>query len=147
LVKTYKGGQHWAVAKWGKWTNFAQHGYRSDTHGGRFVQNYANKIAKATYGKYDNVTKMPIGSTLAKPSYTVGKNGHATMGPLFIMEKMTKGWNPATADWRYAMIMPGGKTFGVTKAVNSGGMTFCHDCHAGAEDNDFMLFMPAEVRK
>ncbi len=63
------------------------------------------------------------------------------------MEKMTKGWNKATGDWRYAMIMPGGNLFGITKGKNSGGLKFCHDCHEGGEDNDFMLFLPEEFRK
>ena len=90
---------------------------------------------------------MPVGSTIAKPTFTVDKNMMAKPGPLFIMEKMTKGWNKATSDWRYAMIMPGGKLFGITGGMNSGGMKFCHDCHESGEDNDFMMFLPEDARK
>ena len=147
LVKAYRSTGHWSANKWGKWNRFSKTAYRSDTHGGRFVQNYSNKIGAKAYGQYDKTTKMPVGSTLAKPSFTVGGSGHATMGPLFIMEKMTSGWNKATGDWRYAMIMPGGNLFGITKGKNSGGLKFCHDCHEGGEDNDFMLFLPEEHRK
>ena len=111
------------------------------------MQNASNKLGAKAYGKYDETTAMPIGSTLAKPSFTVGKNGAATMGPLFIMEKMTRGWNKDTADWRYAMVMPGGATFGVTKGAGSAKLGFCHECHVGGEDNDFMLFLPEELRK
>ena len=110
------------------------------------MQNLANKIGASTYGKFDAVKAMPIGSTIAKPSFTVGKNGAASMGPLFVMEKMTKGWNKATGDWRYAMVMPGGSTFGVTNGPGSAKLGFCHECHVGGEDNDFMLFLPEEFR-
>lgn len=147
MKKSYSGTGHWATRKWSKWHRVSKTGYRSDTHGGRFVQNHVNKIGAKAYAGYDKTSKMPIGSTLAKPSFTVGKNGQASLGPLFIMEKMTKGWNKATGDWRYAMIMPGGKLFGMTKNKNSAGMKFCNDCHQGAEDNDFMFFLPEEYRK
>ena len=146
LKKAYRGGGHWAANRWGKWKSFATMAYRSDTHGGRFVQNYSNRIGARAYARYDKTKRMPIGSTLAKPSFTVSKGGVASMGPLFIMEKMTKGWNKATADWRYAMIMPNGSTMGITKGKNSKALTFCHECHAGAEDNDYMLFMPDEYK-
>ena len=138
---------HWASKKWANWEQFSKVAYRADTHGGRFAHNYANKIAAKTYGMYDKLTKMPVGSTIAKPTFTVDKNMMAKPGPLFIMEKMTKGWNKATGDWRYAMVMPGGKLFGITGGMNSGGMKFCHDCHESGEDNDFMLFLPEEARK
>jgi hypothetical protein len=89
---------------------------------------------------------MPIGSTIAKPSFTVGKDGQAHLGPLFIMEKMTRGFNADTANWRYAAILPGGNTMGVTKATNSAAVAFCHECHVAGEDNDYMLLIPDEYR-
>ena len=44
------------------------------------------------------------------------------------------------------MIMPDGKTFGVTKGKNAAGVKFCITCHAGA-DVDQMMFLPDEVRR
>ncbi len=111
------------------------------------MDNLVNKIGAAEYVKYADETKMPIGSTLAKPSFTVGGDGKVTLGPLFLMEKMTRGFDKAGGDWRYAMVMPGGKLFGLTKGVNSTGMKFCNECHAGAEDADYMLYLPEEARK
>ena len=90
---------------------------------------------------------MKRGSTLLKPSFTIQANGKAALGPLFIMEKMKKNFNKETANWRYAMVMPGGALFGVTKGKNSAGLKFCHDCHTSGEENDYMLFQPEEVRK
>ena len=115
----------------------------------RFIglDNYVNKKGAAEYQRYDDVKKMPRGATIAKSSFTIQANGKAALGPLFIMEKMRGGFNKDTADWRYAMVMPGGKLFGLTGGKNAAGLKFCHDCHIGAEDNDMMLFLPEEVRK
>ncbi len=147
MLKAYVKGGHKAAGSWGLFKQFSKQGYRSDTHGGRFVHNYVNKMGAKTYSKFDEVKAMPVGSVTAKPSFTVSIKGKASIGPLFIMEKKSKGWNEATADWQYAMIMPDGSTFGVTKGAGSAKVGFCHECHAGGEDNDFMLFLPEEYRK
>ncbi len=133
--------------KWTKFQRVSKHGYVSDTHGGRFADNYVNKIGAAEYAKYSDEAKMPVGTTTAKPSFTVGKHGKVTLGPIFFMEKMTKGFDPSGGDWRYAMVMPGGSLFGLTGGKNSDGMKFCKECHAGAEDADFMMYLPEEARK
>jgi hypothetical protein len=148
LIQAYGEAGILAAKRWGKWTQFSSVSYRSDTHGGRFVNNAANRIAKDTYAQYENVKRMPIGSMLAKDSFVVNANGTVAPGPLFTMEKMTVGFNEATADWRYAMVMPNGTLFGITGGQNAAGLKFCHDCHqAAGEDNDMMLFMPEEYRK
>lgn len=147
MVKSYAGGKHWAATKWKSFEQVTVHPYTSATHGGRKVQNLVNSIGKNAYTKWNDVKKVPVGTTAAKPSFTIGKDGQANLGPLFIMEKMTKGFNAETADWRYAAILPGGGTMGVTKASNSAGVTFCHECHVAGEDNDFLMLAPEEVRK
>lgn len=147
LVKAYGKAPALAAKRWGKWERFSSVSYRSDTHGGRLVNNYSNSIGKKAYGQYDAVKRMPIGSTLAKDSFVVNANGTVALGPLFLMEKMTRGFNKATADWRYAMVMPNGTLFGITGGKNAAGLKFCHDCHIAAEDNDMMLFLPEEYRK
>ena len=146
MAKSYTGGKHWAATKWKGFTRVSTQPYTSATHGGRMVQNLVNKIGRNAYKKFDDVKAVPIGTTIAKPSFTVGKDGEAKLGPLFIMEKMTNGFNADTANWRYAAILPGGGTMGVTKATNSAGVTFCHECHVSGEDNDYLLFLPEEYR-
>jgi hypothetical protein len=147
MLEAYAPGAHFASAQWGDWAHFATRAYVSDTHGGRFVQNAANDLAAEEYGRYEDASRMPIGSILAKPSFTVASDGEASLGPLFLMEKMTGGWNPDTADWRYAMVNADGSTFGVTGGQNSDGMMFCHECHAAGQDSDYMLFMPEAFRR
>ncbi len=141
-----KSGDRWA-RRYGEWEQVNTDPYQSDTHGARQVNNYANHLAAKAYSGFEDTTRMPIGSIIAKDSFTVTKTGAGAPGPLFIMEKMVRGWNKATADWRYTMIMPDGTVFGRTRDKNTAGMAFCHECHASAEDNDYMLFLPEEFRK
>lgn len=147
LAKGYAKADILVAKRWNRWQTFSKVSYRSDTHGGRLVNNHANHIGRTAYGKYEQVRRMPIGSMLAKDSFVVNANGTVTPGPLFTMEKMTRGWNKETADWRYAMVMPDGTLFGITGGKNAGGLKFCHDCHVAAEENDMMLFLPEEYRK
>ncbi|MEX0344269.1 MAG: cytochrome P460 family protein [Rhizobiaceae bacterium] len=146
MAGAYKGGEHWAVNKWEGFGSVTTHAYPSGTHGNRFVLNYVNKIGAAAYAKYEDIGTAPTGTTVAKPSFTVSAKGQASIGPLFIMEKMVNDFNADTANWRYAMIMPGGVTAGVTNGPNSSAMGFCHECHQGAEDADYLFFLPEDVR-
>lgn len=147
MTEAYGKASLLVTAKWPKWTNMARLSYRSDTHGGRFVANYANHVARGTYRNFDAVKAMPVGSIIAKPSFAVNANGTVAIGPLFAMEKMPAGFNAATADWRYAMVMPDGTLFGITGGKNADGLAYCHDCHAAAEANDMMLFLPEAYRR
>ncbi len=147
LATAYKGGAHPAAdGRWLSWRNFASAPYHASTHGGRFVVNVANTIAASVYGQYERLKRMPTGGIVVKPSFTIGRDGVPKPGPLFIMEKMPKGWNPATMDWRYAMILPDGKTYGVTRGINSKAVTFCHACHRAARA-DALFFLPESYRR
>lgn len=128
------------------WPHYSLVPYVSGTHGGRYVMNYANP-AGAAYGKYESAGTLPAGTKLAKNSFVVGAGGKVSLGPLFLMEKMAAGFNDASGDWRYTMIMPDGSTFGSTKGTNAAGVAFCSECHAiVAEEQDYLYFLPEEYR-
>jgi hypothetical protein len=130
-----------------KWKRYSKVAYQSGTHGGRYVQNYANAAGK-NYGRYEKSGKMQAGGYLVKDSFTVTKDGKIGVGPLFVMRKMNAGWNAASGDWKYAMVMPNGAYFGETKGKNAKNMKFCIECHiAVAEDQDSMMFLPEEYRR
>jgi len=74
------------------WTRYSKVAYVSGTHGNRLVQNYCNAKAKA-YGKFENAGRMPVGAILAKDSFQVTGAGKDAVGPLFVMEKISAGWN------------------------------------------------------
>ena len=94
-------------------------------------------------------SRLPdIPDTLGLGGPFVGtSDGALIVGPLFVMEKMKAGFNPASDDWRYTMVMPDGSIFGVTKGKGSGKVEFCIGCHkAVAPEVDSMMFLPAEYR-
>ena len=128
------------------WRRYNKTPYRSATHGQRFVNNYANTLAKA-YGRYEGAGDLPVGALLAKDSFAVTARGDVFSGPLFLMQKMPAGFSPDSRDWRYTMIMPDGSLFGRTKGEGSGRVEFCITCHksAGAK-NDHLFFVPKEQR-
>jgi len=110
-------------------------------HGGRLLQTFANEVAAEEYLKfaYEGV-EMPVGSVLAKESISLSKKKMtARPGPLFVMTKMEEGSIPETGDWLYAGLQPNGKPMKFKQS-------FCHDCHAAWEDQDFMAYPVEEVR-
>jgi len=128
------------------WTKYNTAPYLSATHGNRFVNNYANKIAK-DYAHLDKVESLPQGSILAKDSFEVTKDGDVLTGPLALMEKMETGFNPESREWRYTMILPDGSVFGITNAQGSDRVQFCIDCHVAAgDDMDHLFYVPERFR-
>jgi hypothetical protein len=146
LKKGYLLSNHPVARAYQSWSRFNTAPYRSETHGERFVNNYANGMGRA-YGSFEAAGQLPVGSVVAKDSFAVTAAGDVTSGPLFIMEKMPQGFNAKSRDWRYTMIMPDGSVFGATKGVDSHKVQFCITCHerAGA-DNDHLYFLPQAYR-
>ncbi len=128
------------------WTRYSTLAYQSATHGGRFVQNYANAVARI-YGEYENAGAMPAGAVTAKDSFAVN-GGQVVAGPLFVMEKMPAGFNADSGDWRYTLVMPDGKMIGTTNGKGSENVAFCADCHTGTrgDQTDSLFFVPLEYR-
>jgi hypothetical protein len=122
--------------------------YQSGTHGGRYVNNYTNSHGDYRYKRFEKSGKMPLGSVLAKDSFVVRPDGKVSVGPMFVMEKMDKGFNKASFDWRYTLVMPNGQIVGMTGGKGSANVKFCYECHVGvADDQDSMMFVPEESRK
>ena len=134
-----------SAAEYQSWKRFNSAPYLSHGHGNRFLNNYGNTTAK-DYLDLEEGDQMPMGSILAKDSFTVTKTGETFAGALFLMEKLPRGTNPDTADWRYMMIMPDGSLFGDTLGASPDKMDFCHSCHEIAEADDYLYFIPEEFR-
>lgn len=130
------------------WRRYNDAPYRSKTHGKRYVNNYANAIARdAGYGRMKPGDRMPPGAILVKDSFTFTSDRALFAGALFIMEKLPPGASPATGDWRYAMVMPDGSLFGDTRDDPKKRMAFCHDCHDSQAHADFLYFLPEDYRR
>ena len=144
----YKKSGVKTAAWYSGWKSFNTVPYPSATHGGRYVNNYANAVAEPAYGKYEDLTAMPVGSILGKNSFVVRPDGKTAAGPLFIMEKMYKGFSKDTNNWKYSMVMPTGAVMGTTGGAGGENLAFCHDCHvAMAQEADHMFFLPEDLRK
>jgi hypothetical protein len=133
------------AADYRNWTRYNLGPYRSATHGQRFVNNYANPTARA-YGKFEDAGQLPVGSIIAKDSFTATADGQLRPGPLFVMEKMQPGFKYVTNDWRYTMIMPDGVVFGVTEGENEARVEYCIGCHLAREAFDHLYFVPKNLR-
>jgi hypothetical protein len=143
MMRGYVASAEPTTQRYRTWQRFNDAPYRSATHGNRYVNNYANHAAAAAgYGRLGVV--MPEGAIVAKDSFTATKDGRLFPGALFFMEKLPAQASPATADWRYVMIMPDGSTFGDSR-INPARMAFCHACHAARADDDYLFFVPPGV--
>jgi hypothetical protein len=123
------------------WMRFSISPYPAEAHGSRYLLNYANAVAAPVYRKYEDLSKMPVGSIVAKEGFVQHHDGRNGVGPLFIMEKKQQGALPDSGGWHYAMIMPSGMV-----RADQGIQKFCNDCHKRADDDDFMMFMADEYR-
>lgn len=108
-------------------------------HGDRFLFTYVNSVGASAYLRYDGST-MPVGTVIAKESFSVKDSGKTKKGPLFIMEKVAPGTSPKTGDWYYTAVLPNGKPL----AVNV--FKACNECHSGFADQDYLGYPDEEVR-
>ena len=135
------------ASKYRGWRRYNDAPYLSATHGSRYVNNYANPIAvKAGYGEMDPGIEMPPGAVLAKDSFTFTDDRALFNGALFVMEKLAAGKSPATAGWRYLMILPDGSVFADSAGDFVEAARFCHTCHLKVEAFDHLFFLPEEYR-
>lgn len=131
-----------AAHSYQRWTRLNSHPFPSATHGNRFINHYANAIAK-DYGTVGAV--MPEGAIIAKDALTVMEDGRIFPGPLAIMEKMPAGFDADAGDWRYVELLPDGSELGSSDGLNRDNIGFCVDCHNGAPENQDRLFLVPET--
>lgn len=116
--------------------------YLSSTHGNHYVNHYANETA----GDYGSGKRLPVGSVVAKDSFSVTESGGIVLGPLFLMEKMPEGFSYVSGDWKYSLIQPDGTLFGETNGVGSQRVQYCISCHLAVETRDHLYFIPPQYR-
>ena len=88
-------------ADYASFTKVTDAPFRSLDHGNRFVDVYVNEVGAAAYlGEGD----IPVGTIVVKPSFqNVDGQKSDIAGPIFVMEKRAKGYDPDHADWWYAI--------------------------------------------
>ncbi len=146
MVAGYRLSSFPGAEKYRLWRRYNTVPYRSAQHGERYVSNYANEIA-GNYRYFEASGNLPKGSVLVKDSFAVTARGDVFSGPLFVMEKMSTGFNPESRDWRYSMYMPDGSLFGVTNGEGAERVEFCITCHKEAgHEQDHLFYVPERYR-
>lgn len=146
LAAGYAAGGDPVAKAYTEWQRFNSSPYASATHGRRLVNNYVNETGAARYGRFEEAGPMPVGTVIAKDSFVVTEDGEIAPGPLFVMEKMAKGFHEVSGDWRYTMILPEGGLFGMTKGPGAEKVEFCIGCHLAREAFDHLYFVPKRLR-
>lgn len=141
MAEGYAKGDDEVAKVYRDWTVTATRPAVAGPHGNRLLLTFANDLAAPQYLEFaEEGVVMPEGAVLAKESITISKKKKAArVGPLFIMTKLAAGGAPETNDWLYGGIQPNGKPMKFKQA-------FCHDCHAGWEEQDFLAYPLEEVR-
>ncbi len=127
------------------WRRYNTAPYLSATHGNLYINNYVNEAGRA-YGRFEDAGTLPVGAIIAKDSFIVERSGEVRPGPLFVMEKMAKGFNYVSGDWRYIQINADGEFFGETHGEGDERVAFCIGCHLAVEQQDHLFFIPAPYR-
>jgi len=135
-----------AARDYQSWRRYNSAPYLSTSHGNHYLNNYANDRARA-YGKYEGAGRLPVGAVIAKDSFSVTKTGGILIGPLFIMEKMPRGFNHVSADWKYTLVRPDGTLFGETNGPGAMRVDYCIGCHLARERYDHLYFIPKDFRR
>jgi len=146
MVAGYRLSSFPSAEKYRLWRRYNTVPYRSAQHGERYVNNYANDIA-GNYRHFEASGNLPKGSVLVKDSFAVTARGDVFSGPMFVMEKMSTGFNPESRNWRYSMYMPDGSLFGMTNGEGTERVEFCITCHKEAGyEQDHLFYVPDGYR-
>ena len=120
--------------------------YLSARHGNHYLNNYVNEVGAAAYGRFEKAGRLPVGSVIAKDSFSMTRGGEILLGGLFVMEKMPGGFNDVTDDWKYTLIQADGTLFGETDGTGSKRVEYCITCHLARKHHDHLWFLPKAYR-
>lgn len=104
---------------------FASRGHGSNRF---WLDVYANDAARAGYAQTSG--DVPIGAMFVADGYEPSVAGQGVRGPILMMEKRARGYDPENGDWRYAVVEASGKVSA------DGKLALCFDCHEGALPRD-----------
>ncbi|MBC8043564.1 MAG: hypothetical protein IAF08_08970 [Rhizobacter sp.] len=122
--------------------------WQSAAHGKWFVDVF---VSRGILAEYDALKPIPEGGAVIKQGYKIASDaasGVAT-GPLFVMKKMPKGYDPAFGDWSFALGFPSASQpakyflFGEGKDDK---VTYCKNCHSDGGGTVGTFGAPKELR-
>jgi len=134
------------AAGYQRWRRFNTAPYLSAAHGNHYLNNYVNELGAAAYGRFEMAGKLPVGTIIAKDSFSVTRSGEIVLGGLFVMQKMPAGFSYVSGDWKYTYIQADGTLFGETHGTGSKKVEYCIGCHLAVERQDHLWFLPKRYR-
>lgn len=141
LLENYQTGDNEVAAVYRDWGHAQTGPVAPGFHGGRFLNTFVNEVGYETYIQYeedDEAFEMPVGTVIAKESYTL-REGAPRRGPLFIMTRAETSEFPDTDGWVYSAVQPNGNPMGISQS-------FCHDCHGNYTFSDSLGYPAFDVR-
>jgi hypothetical protein len=141
LLENYQSAGDEVAAVYRDWGHAQTGPAAPGMHGGRFLNTFVNEVGYEAYIQYeedDESFEMPVGTVIAKESYTLRENA-PRRGPLFIMTRGTTEEYPDTDGWFYSAVQPNGNPMNISQS-------FCHDCHGGFSFSDSLGYPAFEVR-
>ena len=141
LIDGYTAGDNPVAAVYRDWQVAQTLPSVPGVHSNRFLNTFVNEIGYEAYVQYeedDESFEMPVGSIIAKESFSTRDNA-PRRGPLFIMERAATADYPDTDGWIYSAVQPNGNAMNISQA-------FCHDCHGALAFSDSLGYPSPEVR-
>lgn len=145
LARGYSLSGNASAGQYQSWRRYNTSPYESVTHGNHYLNNYVNDIG-AAYGRFESAGTLPVGTIIAKDSFSVTETDEILLGPLFLMQKMPEGFDYVTGDWRYTLIGPDGAIRGETHGEGAKRVEYCIACHLAVEHQDHLYFVPPAYR-
>ena len=110
LIDGYQKGSNDIAREYDKWQTASTIPANPGVHSKRYMMTYVNDIGHSAYTEYSakNV-KMPVGTKIAKESFTVKTKGRFSPSPLFTMEKVGLEEAPETDGWFYGRVNRNGR--------------------------------------
>jgi hypothetical protein len=146
----YKKSGHRLAESYGGWSRLDNGPFLSKIHGNRYVTVFANDRALTTSSAAPDAP-IVSGVAMATPTFSLTEDGTLEPGPLFLLEKMPKGFNTKAGNWRYTIIGPEGDIIGVTKGQHDEEVDFCRECDRKSSDDIYLALLrgqaPGEIVK
>lgn len=117
------------ISDFRSWTKVNPRRFRSKGHGYLWVDVYVDPQHAAAYT--DRSAPAPEGFEVVMAGYETADSDKST--GLTVMAKMPPGFDPANADWYYAVYDADGKT-----PTIGGKLAPCNGCHVHARPRDFL---------
>ena len=140
LQQVYGQRDHEVGSAYSGWTAGSSRPAAPGVHSGQYLMTYVNDVGYEQYVQYkSDSSTMPVGTVIAKESFTIKDSGKIKYGPLLIMSKVGDS-SAVTGGWEYSGVKPSGKVLKVD------GPGFCHACHQAYPTQDFLGYPVPDAR-